>query len=62
MGCGELVMQLAGRMKKLEEGQVIKLVALDSGAPEDIPAWCRMTRHTLVFSSHPNYFIQRRRD
>lgn len=62
MGCGELVMQLARRMKNLKEGQVLKLVSLDSGAPEDIPAWCRMTRHNLVFSSHPNYFIQRRQD
>jgi tRNA 2-thiouridine synthesizing protein A len=62
MGCGELVMLLAGRMKALAAGQVLKLVALDSGAQEDIPAWCRMTGHSLVSSTHPNYFIQRRQD
>ena len=27
-------------------------------APEDIPAWCAMTRHTLVRSSHPVYVIR----
>ncbi len=62
MGCGELVMLLAGRMKALKAGQVLKLVALDTGALEDIPAWCRMTGHTLVSSGHPHYFIQRRQD
>jgi tRNA 2-thiouridine synthesizing protein A len=62
MGCGELVMLLAGRMKSLAAGQILKLTALDHGAHEDIPAWCRMTGHTLVSSAHPIYFIERRKD
>lgn len=61
MGCGELVLLLRGKMLALEPGNVLKLIALDAGALEDIPAWCRMTGHTLVSSSHPVYFIQRRR-
>ena len=34
----------------------------DAGAPADIPAWCRMTGHTLVSTQHPVYLIQRKED
>ncbi len=29
-------------------GQVLRVVARDPGASEDIPAWCRMTGHELA--------------
>jgi len=29
-------------------GRVIKVTALDAGAPADLPAWCRMTGHALL--------------
>jgi len=60
LGCGELLVELAGRMKKLVPGQVLELRALDAGAVEDIPAWCALTRHSLVSAQHPVYRIQRR--
>lgn len=47
MGCGELVMLLRMRLKAMP-GAVMRVVALDSGAPEDLPAWCRMTRNPLL--------------
>ena len=61
LACGELVLELRLRMRKLDSGQVLRLTALDPGAPADIPAWCRMTRHLLVFTDPvaPLYFIQR---
>ena len=62
MGCGELVLELRFRMQELRPGDVFLLVALDPGAPEDIPAWCRMTRHRLVRVEHPRYWIVRRED
>jgi tRNA 2-thiouridine synthesizing protein A len=62
MGCGELLVELAGRMRKLASGQVFELRALDPGALEDIPAWCTLTRHSLVSAQHPIYRIQRRED
>ena len=62
MGCGELVLELRFRMASLRPGQVMLLTAKDSGAPEDIPAWCAMTRHRLVRAEHPRYFIARRED
>jgi len=47
LGCGELMLGLRKRLRAMP-GQVLKLVALDPGAPEDIPAYCRMTGHRLL--------------
>lgn len=62
MGCGELVMALRLKMKSLPAGAVLRLTATDPAAPEDLPAWCRMTGHQLAAMEHPNYFIRRRGD
>ena len=62
MSCGDLVLELRLRMKKLEPGQVMALTACDAGAPQDIPAWCRLTRHLLIASEHPHFWIRRRVD
>ncbi len=58
--CGELVLELKGRLDRMRPGQVIKVIALDPGAPADMPAWCRLTGHTLLQQEHPVYLIQRR--
>lgn len=47
-GCGELIMNLFMTMKKMDSGQVIKVISYDAGAREDIPAWCRLQNHTLL--------------
>lgn len=60
MGCGELLVKLSMRMKQLQPGQDFRLVASDPGAIEDIPAWCRLTGHSLVAAEHPVYVIRRR--
>ena len=62
LGCGELVLELRHRLTSMKPGEVFKLVARDAGAPADIPAWCRMTGHTLLSTQHPEYFIQRKED
>ena len=62
MGCGELLIELAVRMKQLAPGQVFELTALDPGAVEDIPSWCRLTGHALVSAAHPVYLLGRRSD
>jgi tRNA 2-thiouridine synthesizing protein A len=59
-GCGEIVMELRIRMQPMSPGAVLKLTARDAGAPEDLPAWCRMTGHQLIASHHPVYWIKRR--
>lgn len=47
LGCGELVLELRTRLKRMP-GQVLFLIARDPGAPEDIPAFCRMTGHEIL--------------
>jgi len=58
-GCGELLLDLLLFMKKQPAGAVIQVRALDPGAPLEIPAWCRLTRHELLASEHPIYKIQK---
>ena len=60
MGCGELVMELRIRLNKLPPGSVIQVTATDPAAPEDIPAWCRLTGHQLAAVDHPVYLIRRK--
>ncbi len=60
MGCGDLVLELRLRLKDMAAGKVLKLRATDPGAPEDIPAWCGLTGHSLTHKQHPNYWIKRK--
>jgi tRNA 2-thiouridine synthesizing protein A len=53
-------LKLRGRIQALRPGQVLRLVALDSGAPADLPAWCRLTGHALLAADHPVYLIRRK--
>jgi len=62
MGCGQLIFELSVRMNKLEPGSKIEITACDPGAPTDLPAWCRMTGHTLISSNPPVYIIRRKMD
>ena len=48
LGCGDLVLELRLRLDALPPGCILKLIARDSGARADIPAWCRLTGHVLV--------------
>jgi tRNA 2-thiouridine synthesizing protein A len=60
IGCGELVLALRRRLNALPPGAVLNLVATDPAAPEDLPAWCRLTGNPLVRASHPEYRIRRK--
>ena len=60
MGCGELVLELKFKMADLQPGALIKLIARDPGAPEDLPAWCGLTGHRLVKNEHPEYWIEKK--
>jgi tRNA 2-thiouridine synthesizing protein A len=60
LGCGDLVLELRNKINILKPGQIFKLRALDSGAPTDLPAWCRMTGHMLIGFRHPVYLIKRK--
>ena len=60
LACGPLLLKLRGRMESLRAGQILRLIAQDSSAAEDLPAWCRLTGHTLVAADHPVYLIRRK--
>ena len=47
LGCGDLVLELRQRVRAAP-GKVFKVIALDAGAPADIPAWCGMTGNPLL--------------
>jgi tRNA 2-thiouridine synthesizing protein A len=61
MGCGDLVLELRLRLDPMRPGEIIKLCARDPGAPEDLPAWCRLTGHLLLRAEHPTYWIERKK-
>lgn len=59
MGCGELLLLLRKRLLAMP-GRMLKLIANDTGAIEDIPAYCRITGHELRHAAHPDYWIRAR--
>jgi len=59
LGCGELVLELRMRLSSMQPGQVLRLTSRDPGSPQDLPAWCRMTGHTLVSQQHPVYVLRK---
>ena len=60
LGCGELVLELRQRLEAMRPGQVLILTARDPGARADVPAWCRLTGHSLIAQHHPVYRIRRK--
>ena len=62
LACGEVIVMLRSRMRGLAAGQVLRLIVRDLGAPEDMPAWCRMTGRRLLRADHPRYWIEQRQN
>ena len=60
LGCGDFIMDLRGVIKELEPGATLLVASRDAGAPVEIPAWCRLTRHRLLAERHPFYLVERR--
>jgi tRNA 2-thiouridine synthesizing protein A len=58
--CGELLIALKLEMDRLRSGEILKLVSRDPAAPEEIPAWCRMTGHRLVGAADGTFYIVRK--
>ena len=60
LACGDLILHLRSRVESMAPGQLLRLVAHDSGAAADLPAWCRLTGHALLAAQHPVYLIRRK--
>lgn len=61
-GCGSLIAGLKRQLERVGAGQCLLVTANSAGAPVDLPAWCRITGHTLVEVNHPHYVIRRKDD
>lgn len=58
--CGEVILALKRAIERLRAGEILKLICNDPGAKEDLPAWCRMTGHRLIWADGREYYIQRK--
>jgi tRNA 2-thiouridine synthesizing protein A len=58
--CGELILTLKRAVDRLGAGQILKLLCRDPAAPVDLPAWCRLTGHRLIWADGHTFYIERR--
>jgi tRNA 2-thiouridine synthesizing protein A len=60
LACGDLLLELRFRLDAMAPGTILRLTARDAGAREDLPAWCRLTGHSVLVAEHPAYWIRRK--
>jgi tRNA 2-thiouridine synthesizing protein A len=48
--CPEPVMMVRLRVRKMQDGQTLSVIADDPSTTRDIPSFCRFMQHTLVAS------------
>jgi tRNA 2-thiouridine synthesizing protein A len=51
LSCPMPIMKLAKKMKEMETGKILELLATDPGSKPDVPAWCSKTGHELLESA-----------
>lgn len=59
--CPLPVIALAKRLPQLNAGSVVRVLADDPAAANDIPAWCRLRGQDFVGSPEPGVYEVRRR-
>jgi tRNA 2-thiouridine synthesizing protein A len=59
-GCGDALIELKTLLDPLPPGTRLMVASGDAGAPAELPAWCRLTRHVLLEARPPYYLIQKR--
>ncbi|GIM97487.1 sulfurtransferase TusA family protein [Paractinoplanes toevensis] len=58
--CPLPVIALAKRIRDVEVGETVTVLADDPAAANDIPAWCRMKKQEYLGSPRPHAFAVRR--
>jgi len=48
MRCPRPIVEMAKAMRRMDNGQVLELLADDPVAKNDVPAWCQMTGHDFL--------------
>ncbi|MFO7618950.1 MAG: FAD-dependent oxidoreductase [Thermoplasmata archaeon] len=46
--CPGPIMKLAKKIKEMEDGQIVKVIASDVGFSKDVPGWCTKTGNELI--------------
>jgi tRNA 2-thiouridine synthesizing protein A len=46
--CPMPIIKITEKMKSLEPGKVLEVVATDEGIRSDLPAWCKITGHEFL--------------
>ncbi len=60
-GCGEGPLdEIAALMRELSPVQTLEVRATDPTVVVDLPAWCRLTGHTLIDQQGDRYLIRRK--
>jgi tRNA 2-thiouridine synthesizing protein A len=57
--CPLPVIALAKALPEVEIGDIVRILADDPAAANDIPAWCRMKGQELVASSDEEFDVRR---
>ncbi len=62
--CPMPIVKLAKKIKEIEVGKVLELLADDVGSKEDVPAWCKRTGNELIEMKEEggifHYFIRKK--
>ena len=58
--CPLPVIALAKRIRTVDVGEIVRVLADDPAAANDIPAWCRMKGHEYLGSPAPDVYEVRR--
>jgi TusA-related sulfurtransferase len=60
-GCGEGPLDdIATLMRRLAPGQTLEIRATKASVAVDLPAWCRLTGHTMVQTAGDRYLVRRK--
>lgn len=48
LSCPQPLMKISRAAKKMKSGEVVKLIATDPGALEDVPKWAKRTKNEIL--------------
>ncbi|HOG46101.1 MAG TPA: sulfurtransferase TusA family protein [Anaerolineae bacterium] len=61
--CPMPIVNMARKIKEVQPGQVLEILADDEGAHSDVPAWCAKTGHEFLgeegAEDHTRYFVRK---
>lgn len=52
LACINLTPAIKNALREMQSGEVLEVISDDTSSREGIPAWCRLTGHTLLETNH----------